>query len=222
MLVENADLYHYWRRGEYQPYDEETLTNLLVDCLIQVPRYVRVNRVIRDFPTTNVVAGNKKANLRQIATQRAEKRGLKLQDIRYREIRREKVTPADLHLRLTTYETDATTEHFLSYETDDERLAGFLRLSFPHRDQELPLPELADHAMIREVHVYGPALNLGEDSSGEAQHMGLGTELINKAKEMSREAGFSKIAVISAIGTRDYYGKHHGFEMDGLYMTAVL
>ena len=49
-------------RGEYKPYDEETLTELLVDCLIQVPRYVRVNRVIRDFPTTNVVEGNKKAN----------------------------------------------------------------------------------------------------------------------------------------------------------------
>lgn len=222
MLVENAELYQYWQRGEYQPYEEETLTDLLVDCLIQVPRYVRVNRVIRDFPTTNVVAGNKKANLRQIATQRAEKQGLTLQDIRYREIRRDKVSRNDLQLRVTTYDTDATTEHFLSFETEDERLAGFLRLSFPHPDQILPLPELADHAMIREVHVYGPALNLGEDSSGEAQHMGLGTELVEKAKEMSRQAGFSRIAVISAIGTREYYRKHHGFERDGLYMTTAL
>ncbi len=222
MLVENADLYQYWQRGEYTPYDEERLTDLLVNCLIQVPRYVRVNRVIRDFPTTNVVAGNKKANLRQIATQRAEKRGLKLQDIRYREIRREKVNRTDLQLRLTTYDTDATTEHFLSFETPAERLAGFLRLSFPKPEQDLPLPELAGHAMIREVHVYGPALNLGEDSSGEAQHMGLGSELIEKAKEMSRAAGFDKIAVISAIGTRDYYSKYHGFQLDGLYMTTVL
>ncbi|NKQ35618.1 MAG: tRNA uridine(34) 5-carboxymethylaminomethyl modification radical SAM/GNAT enzyme Elp3 [Chloroflexi bacterium] len=222
MLVPNAELYEYWQRGEYQPYDEETLTELLADCLAQVPRYVRVNRVIRDFPTTNVVAGNKKANLRQIATQRAEKRGQKLQDIRYREIRRDKVTEADLHLRVTTYETDATTEHFLSYETADERLAGFLRLSFPHPDAELPLPELAGHAMIREVHVYGPALNLGEDSQGEAQHMGVGSQLIHQAKEMARQVGFGKIAVISAIGTREYYARHHGFEVDGLYMTAVL
>ncbi|MCP4357042.1 MAG: tRNA uridine(34) 5-carboxymethylaminomethyl modification radical SAM/GNAT enzyme Elp3 [Chloroflexi bacterium] len=222
ILVENAELYHYWQRGEYQPYNEETLTNLLVECLIQVPRYVRVNRVIRDFPTTNVVAGNKKTNLRQIATQQAEKQGLKLQDIRYREIRRQKVNREELQLRLTTYETDITTEHFLSFETADKRLAGFLRLSFPHPEQELPLPELADHAMIREVHVYGPALNLGKDSSGEAQHMGLGSELIEKAKEMAQTAGFSHIAVISAIGTQEYYRQYHGFVRDGLYMTAML
>jgi elongator complex protein 3 len=222
MLVENADLYAYWQRGEYQPYDEETLTDLLADCLVQVPRYVRVNRVIRDFPTTNVVAGNKKANLRQIATARVEGHGRTLQEIRAREIRRQKVRRDELQLQVTTYETDATTEHFLSFETADERLAGFLRLSFPHPDQELPIPELADHAMIREVHVYGPALNLGDDSEGEAQHMGLGSELVNKAKEMARTADYQKIAVISAIGTREYYRKHHGFEMAGLYMTAVL
>lgn len=222
MLVQNADLYAYWQRGEYEPYDEETLTDLLADCLAQVPRYVRVNRVIRDFPTTNVVAGNKKANLRQVATERAEADGRSLQEIRSREIRRQKVRRDELHLRVTTYETDATTEHFLSFETADERLAGFLRLSFPHPNQELPIPELAGHAMIREVHVYGPALNLGDDSEGEAQHMGLGSELIAKAKEMARAAGFPKIAVISAIGTRGYYGRYHNFLMDGLYMTAVL
>ena len=69
--------------------------------------------------------------------------------------------------------------------------------------------------MIREVHVYGPALNLGEGSSGEAQHIGLGSQLVDKAKEMSVAAGYGRIAVISAIGTREYYGKHHGFKMDG-------
>jgi elongator complex protein 3 len=222
MLVENAELYEYWQRGEYQPYDEETLTELLVACKVQVPRYVRLNRVIRDFPTTNVVAGNKKANLRQIALNRMADRGLRCQCIRCREVRRDKVQPDDLSLKLETYETDATTEHFLSFETEDDKLAGFLRLSLPHKDAPHPLPELENHAMIREVHVYGPALNLGEDSSGEAQHIGLGSELIDKAKAMAREAGYDKIAVISAIGTREYYAKHHNFVMNGLYMTADL
>ncbi|MCB9431856.1 MAG: tRNA uridine(34) 5-carboxymethylaminomethyl modification radical SAM/GNAT enzyme Elp3 [Ardenticatenaceae bacterium] len=221
MLVENAELYDYWQRGEYTPYSEEELTELLVACKSQVPRYVRLNRVIRDFPTTNVVEGNKKANLRQIAQQRMAERGLRCQCIRCREIRRDKVTETDLSLRITTYDTDATTEHFLSFETEDERLAGFLRLSFPRRDVALPLPELADHAMIREVHVYGPALNLGDESSGEAQHMGLGSRLVAKAKEMAQRAGYSHIAVISAIGTREYYAKH-GFALNGLYMTAPL
>jgi len=106
---------------------------------------------------------------------------------------------------------------------EDDRIAGFLRLSLPNPQTPLPIPQLAGHAMIREVHVYGPALSIGETSDGEAQHMGLGTRLVNQAKTMAREAGFSKIAVISAVGTREYYRKV-GFEMDvdGLYMTAVL
>ncbi|VAW39149.1 histone acetyltransferase, ELP3 family [hydrothermal vent metagenome] len=222
ILVKNAELYEYWQRGEYQPYDEETLTKLLIACKVQVPRYVRLNRVIRDFPTTNVVEGNKKANLRQIALQRMAKQGLRCQCIRCREVRRDKVQRDELALKIETYETDATTEHFLSLETADDKLAGFLRLSFPHQDMLHPLPELTNHAMIREVHVYGPALNLGENSQGEAQHMGVGSELIHKAKAMAKAAGYANIAVISAIGTREYYTKHHGFKMDGLYMTAVL
>lgn len=221
MLLENAELYEYWRRGEYRPYTEEEVIDVLMRCKVQTPRTVRLTRIIRDIPTTNVVEGFKKANLRQIAQQRLKKQGLRCRCIRCREIRREKVGRADLSLRVDTYTTDATTEHFLSFETADERIAGFLRLSLPFRDRPHPLPELEDHAMIREVHVYGPALSLGEDSQGEAQHMGLGTELVEKAQEMAREAGYGRIAVISAIGTRAYYAKH-GFKLDGLYMTADL
>ena len=189
--------------------------------MVQTPRWVRLNRVVRDFPTTNVVEGNKKANMRQIAQREMKERGLRSRDIRNREIRREKVTREDLRLRIDTYETDGTTEHFLSFETEDERIAGFLRLSLPDHNQPHPLPELEGHAMIREVHVYGPALNLGEDSQGEAQHLGLGGELVQKAKEMAQAAGYGRIAVISAIGTREYY-KRHDFAVDGLYMTARL
>lgn len=222
MLVENAELYAYWQRGEYTPYTEDEVLEVLLRTMPHTPRYVRLNRVIRDFPTTNVVEGNKKANLRQVAEQKLKQDGAPCMCIRCREIRRDPVTRDQLSLRTLSYETDATTEHFLSFETADDRLAGFLRLSFPHRDAPHPLPELENHAMIREVHVYGPALNLGEDSDGEAQHMGLGRELIDCAKKMARAAGYEKIAVISAVGTREYYAKHHGFELDGLYMTAVL
>ena len=181
MLVENAELYEYWQRGEYQPYSEEQVRDVLIACMVQTPRWVRLNRVIRDFPTTNIVAGNKKANMRQIAQRKLEKRGLHLQDIRYREIRREQVGLKDLSMRIDSYTTDATMEHFISFETVDERIAGFLRLSLPDRSQPHPLLELENHAMIREVHVYGPALNLGDSSQGEAQHIGLGTQLVEES-----------------------------------------
>lgn len=221
MLLENAELYDYWQRGEYEPYDEETLVELLAAAKAQVPRFVRINRVIRDIPTTNVVAGFKKANLRQIAQERMRAKGLHCQCIRCREIRRETVAPEELALRVESYATDATQEHFLSFEREDGRIAGFLRLSLPDPAQPHPFPKLAGHAMIREVHVYGPAVPIGEESQGEAQHVGLGAQLIERAKEMSRAAGYERIAVISAIGTRRYYARH-GFAEDGLYMTAAL
>ncbi len=221
ILVENADLYGYWQRGEYVPYSEEEVRDVLVACMAQTPRWVRLNRVIRDFPTTHVVAGNKKANMRQIAQDKMREEGLPLRDIRAREIRRQPVRRDELSLRVDSYETTGTEEHFLSFETADERIAGFLRLSFPNLDEPHPFPELAGHAMIREVHVYGPALDLGEESRGEAQHMGLGTELIKNAGQMAREAGYGHLAVISAIGTREYYAKL-GFELRGLYMTTAL
>ena len=221
MLLQNAELYEYWQRGEYKPYTEEQVTELLVQCKIQTPRTVRLTRIIRDIPTTNVVEGFTKANLRQIAQQAMKKRGLTCECIRCREIRRQKVETGDLRLEIESYETDATTEHFLSFVTEDDRIAGFLRLSLPQQNIELPIPELAGHAMIREVHVYGPAVPIGDDSDGEAQHIGLGTQLVAKAKEMAHETGYGRIAVISAIGTRNYYRKL-GFERDGLYMTAAL
>jgi GNAT superfamily N-acetyltransferase len=83
------------------------------------------------------------------------------------------------------------------------------------------MPEIAGAAMIREVHVYGPALGIGSESAGEAQHLGLGRRLIAEAKEHARAAGFDRLAVISAIGTRRYY-ERLGFERGELYMIAPL
>ena len=223
MLLENAELYQYWQRGEYKPYTEAEVTDILVHCLTHTPRYARLTRVIRDIPTTNVVEGFTKANLRQIAEAKATKAGHTIEEIRHREIRRETVTPSELTLCQLRYETERTTEIFLSFETaadsqHGERLAGFLRLSLPDRNHPHPIDALRDHAMIREVHVYGPALALGKSGQGEAQHIGLGTQLVQKAIDLATDFGYDQIAVISAIGTRNYYRKH-GFEQNGLYMT---
>ena len=221
MLLPNAELYDYWRRGEYQPYTEEELVTLLANCKAATPPYVRLTRVVRDFPTTHVVAGNKKANLRELAQARLREEGRPCRCIRCREIRRDSVPPGAIQLRDLVYKTDATVEHFLSFETPDDRLAAFLRLSLPIPTPSPLFPELAGCAMIREVHVYGPALDPGDASQGEAQHTGLGMRLIERAAEIARQAGFGRLAVISAVGTREYY-RALGFAPDGLYMSAPL
>jgi elongator complex protein 3 len=83
------------------------------------------------------------------------------------------------------------------------------------------LDEIADSALIREVHVYGPALGIGAESDAHAQHAGLGTQLLDAAKAMSRNAGYQQISVIAATGTRAYYAAR-GFVQGELYMNGSL
>ena len=59
--------------------------------------------------------------------------------------------------------------------------------------------------MIREVHVYGQSLAVGAEQRGAAQHIGLGTRLLDEAARIAREHGYRRLAVIAAVGTRLYY-----------------
>jgi len=129
------------------------------------------------------------------------------------------VDPASLTVTVTTYETDATVEHFLAGETPDGYLAGFLRLSFPQVEPDME--ELRGSAVVRELHIYGPVVELSQRRDGRAQHIGLGTRLLEMAAEMARRAGYRHLAVISAVGTRPYY-RARGFRREGTYMVRPL
>jgi elongator complex protein 3 len=110
-------------------------------------------------------------------------------------------------------------ERFLEWVTSDDRLAGFLRLTLPRGDA--PLPELAGAALIREVHVYGASLPLGDRADTARQHAGLGRALVEEAARIACEAGYGRIAVISAVGTRPYY-RRLGFTEGALYQHRTL
>jgi len=221
-LLKEAELYEYYQKGLYQPYDEATLVDLIARCKLHTPRYTRINRIFRDIPSPNIVAGNKKTNLRQLVQRyMAEHEMGSCQCLRCREVRRQKVTAADLRLDVLPYDTADSREFFISFITSEDKVAGFLRLSLPNTPDVVPIDEIKHAAMIREVHVYGPALGVGKDSRGEAQHRGLGAHLVAQAETISREAGFEQLAVISAIGTRNYY-RRLGFELAEFYMMKPL
>ncbi len=220
-LLSDTELYELWQQGAYRPYDEETLVDLLARCKTHIPPYCRVNRLMRDIPSPNIVAGVKKTNLRQIVQRHMAKEGLACRCIRCREVRGEPVDPNALVLERLDYETDATRECFLSYTTPDDRLAGFLRLSLPYAEAKPAIAELSGCALVREVHIYGPAQELGDRRAGAAQHAGLGTRLLDEARRIARQAGFRRLAVIAAVGTRPYY-RARGFDQGELYVIADL
>ncbi len=217
-LLKSAELYRYWQAGEYHPYTEQELIDLIADLKETVPRYCRINRVIRDIPSPNVIEGNRNTSLRQDVGVEMRRRGTACQCIRCREVRGQKVRSADLVLNDLVYYPAYAEEHFISYNTSDDKLAGYLRLSLPKRDNLLALDDLQGAAIIREVHVFGQSLEVGTEQAGAAQHLGLGSALILEAERISREKGFKHLAVISAVGTRAYYAAR-GFELGQLYMV---
>ena len=220
-LLRNAELYQYWERGEYRPYEEQELIDLLADIKPTVPRFCRINRVIRDIPSNHVVEGNRNTSLRQDVAQEMKKRGSTCQCIRCREIRKGKIDDRNLVLDDQVYKAGWAEEHFLSYNTQDDNILGFLRLSLPSANHFFPVEELQDAAIIREVHVYGQSVELGGESSGSVQHRGLGSSLIEKAAEIALSNGYRKLTVISAVGTREYYAAR-GFTLTDLYMVRDL
>ena len=221
-LLANAELYEYWQRGEFKPYTTEELIDLIADIKPTIPRYCRVNRVIRDIPSTNVVEGNRRTSLRQDVHAEMRRRGTRCECVRCREVRGKPVHLELLRLDDAVYSAGGAEEHFISYVTPDDKLAGFLRLSLPGKESpQTGMPDLDEAALIREVHVYGQSLPVGAEKRGAAQHTGLGTRLLEKAESIAKVNGFKRMAVISAVGTRGYY-LERGFERGELYLTKTL
>ena len=222
-LIGSAPLARELEERGWLPYPEDVLVNVLVQDVLATPAFTRISRMIRDFSAGDIVAGNKKTNLRQMVETRLAESGEPVREIRFREIATGDVDPTSLALEDVTYRTTATDEHFLQWVAPDGRIAGFLRLSLPHPDAVAALggesPIGPGEAMIREVHVYGRVARL--HAAGSTQHIGLGKQLVNRAAAIAREAGYGKLNVISAIGTREYYRKL-GFEDAGLYQRLQL
>ena len=217
-LIESAELMSYYVSGAWRPYTRSELLDVLVHSLGATPRYCRLTRVIRDIPGTEIVTGNRTTNLRQVAEQEAERRGVVCRDIRAREIGGRRVDASALRMRRTDYEAASGRETFLEFVAEDGRVAGFLRLRLPAASEpgEGPIEELAGRALIREVHVYGAVVGLGERGKGRSQHIGLGRRLIAEALAVAADAGFEQVAVISSVGTREYY-RRLGFADGKLY-----
>lgn len=241
VLVEGTGLCERFEDHTWQPYSEPSLVDVLVSDTCATPAFTRISRMIRDISAPDIKAGNKKVNLRQLVEQRIDSEGLATAEIRHREVSLANVAAEDLSLEVVEYETTATSERFLQWVTSQGKIAGFLRLSLPHTNaiaqlneeyeaatsktaeqrHTLPLPLQAGEAMIREVHVYGRVEKLQHAGINNAQHRGLGIKLVNRACELASRAGYQRINVISAVGTRGYYRKL-GFYDNGLYQQRML
>jgi len=227
MVLKGTKLYDMWKKGEYAPYTTEQAIKLIAKVKKDLPPWVRVIRIQRDIPVNLVVAGVTKSNLRELVEAEMRAHGDSCNCIRCREIglriSKEKVKPylKAIELKRIDYKANGGKEVFLSFEeTSNNLLIGFLRLRKPSEDAHRL--EMKDAAGIRELHVYGPMVEIGERASEKWQHRGYGRELLAEAERIaSKEWGLDSINVISGIGARDYYRKFC-YERNGPYMKKTL
>ncbi|WP_138006805.1 tRNA uridine(34) 5-carboxymethylaminomethyl modification radical SAM/GNAT enzyme Elp3 [Halalkalirubrum salinum] len=223
LVVRGTRVYDEWYRGEYEPLDNEAAADIVAEVMGMIPEYTRLQRVQRDIPADFIDAGVWKSNLRQLAEQRAEARGIEIRDIRSREVgmNDEDPDPEAIELSVERYSVCGGTEHFISFEDPvRDLLIGFCRLRFPGDPVRR---ELQDAAIVRELHVYGSEAGIGADvGDREWQHKGYGRRLLARAEELASEAGYDKLSVISGIGVREYYRKKLGYHQDGPYVSTYL
>ncbi len=225
LVTKGSELYDLWENGEYEPYSDEEAVELITKVKAILPKWVRTMRIQRDIPSTLIETGVLKSNLGEIVYNNLEKHDINCKCIRCREIGHKKTsqeyTLDDFELFSENYTACEGQEYFLSIEDfNEESLAGFLRLRLPSKNHFRP--EISDAtALVRELHVYGNMIKIGDKNPKIGQHTGFGERLLKEAENIALDNGRDEIAIISGIGTRNYYRKF-GYEKVGPYMKKKL
>jgi elongator complex protein 3 len=214
LVIRGSELESWYQDSRYQPYGNEEMVDLLIDIKTLVPKYVRISRLMRDIPGKFIIAGSRDLALRGTIRKKMEQIGLRCSCIRCREYGhrlRDGWAIGEPWLVRLDYETWGGKEVFLSYEDGDGTLFGLLRL----RVNE-------GKAMVRELHIFGPEVPLGERLERTAQHQGLGESLLRGAEKIAGEEFKSdRLVVLSGVGAREYY-RSLGYGLEGAYMVKKL
>ncbi|MGC8651380.1 MAG: elongator complex protein 3 [Minisyncoccia bacterium] len=220
VVLKEAPLYRKYLVGDYKPYTDKELIDLLIRIKSKIPPYVRIVRVIRDIPSPDIIAGNKMSNLRQVVLAKMHEEGKACQCLRCREPHNIVIDFKNVKLIRREYEASNGKEIFLSYEdAKNNKVLAFLRLRLPY---EWSLESLKGAAIVRELHSYGIVAPLEIKNQSNVQHKGLGKKLMAWGEKIiKKETNYQKIAVISGIGVRDYYRKL-GYRLENTYLVKKI
>ena len=211
-----------FEEGIYKPYEDYHLFDIIKEFKKKIKPQIRINRIIRDISGHYILGGysQKMSNLRQTLKEDMVRNNWKCGCIRCREVKDNSFEKKELKLKVLEYKSSGGREFFISFETP-EFLIGFIRLRLNSNKEMKQFPILEGCGLIRELHIYSPLLNVGENDIYSSQHKGYGSLLIRKAEEIAEMNGFNKMAIISGTGVRNYYRKF-GYELKDTYMIKSL
>lgn len=215
-VVPYTKIEEWYKSGEFKPYDEKDLEDILLETKRIMLPWIRLNRIIRDIPTDYIMASGDHPNMRQTLYNKMKKKGWKCNCIRCREIKLQVID--EVVFRVRQYRSSNGTEFFISAEdATGDLLCGFVRLR--HSD-------IQDFSWIRELHVYGLIHTTNNkdiiiDNNHTVQHKGIGLRLMELVKKISTHFKKTKIRVISGEGTKNYYKKLGYKECEYGYMEII-
>lgn len=220
-VIDDSPLAKTYKTIGFKPMNEEETREILEEMTKMIPEYCRTMRIMREIPPDKLISGTTRIDIRRDVEKNLRDKKEKINEIRMRELgfNRQYYKNFDdkIFLKRSEYEASGGKEIFLQYVNKDNILFGLLRLRFLNKPF---IEDLKNCAMVREIHVYGKSLNIGEEGI-EGQHIGIGKKLMKEAEKIAKENGFKKLAVISGIGVREYY-KKLGYELKGYYMIKEL
>jgi len=226
MVMEGTKLYDEWKAGKFKPLTTKEAAEIIAESKRYFPPYTRLMRLQRDIPTNVTSAGVDRTNLRQYVEKLAEEKSIKCRCIRCREIGHfeiktgRKLKFEDIKIVTNEYDASKGREFFISAEdVKNNVLVGFVRLRFPSQCLRQEITEKS--ALIRELHVFSPATQIGKSSEDSYQHKGLGKRLMAKAETIAKECDKNKIVVIAGIGARKYFEKIV-YSLNGPYMSKTI
>src|SRR5881409_258603 len=226
LVTPGTQLHEEWKRGEYTPYSTEQSACLIAEIKQYVPRWVRIMRIQREIPVDGIADGVKHGNLRQLVEQELMNRGMRCHCIRCREVgitylkNGESPDLERVELKRIDYEGSGGTDIFLSFEDPEhDILVGYVRVRIPTENAHRPEIALQNTSIIRELHVFGQTVPVGDRLAGAFQHKGYGSKLLAEAERIATEEhDCQKLLVISALGTKRYYSRF-GYTHDGPYVS---
>ena len=224
-VTKHTQLAQWYQQGKYNPYPLQDLIQTIIEFKKEiVPPWVRIGRLTRDITTTMMDAQLFPPNLREMVQDEMMKLHIHCNCIRCREIQLEKPS-LPISTRVLSYESAGGKEFYIEKIDAEKKCLGFIRLRLPSFlfDAKMKpiFPVLKDAGIIRELHVYGKAMEIGEIDRTSTQHKGLGETLLELAEETAKKEGVNKLAIISGIGVREYYRKK-GYTLKEGYMIKHL
>ncbi|MFH1359275.1 MAG: tRNA uridine(34) 5-carboxymethylaminomethyl modification radical SAM/GNAT enzyme Elp3, partial [archaeon] len=241
-VIEGSVLSNWHKKKKYKPYSKEDIKKLVIKIMGIIPNYCRVMRIMREIPPDFLVSGTTRIDLRKDIDVELKKLKIKINEIRFREIgftirdlKHGKKIDNKLRLRISKYKASGGNEYFLEIVNKDNILFGLARL----RVFEGEIGNLKNNmrgkravarsrvtksgidindkkekkAFVREIHVYGKALGIGEKAKMIGQHSGLGKKLMKEIEDICKKEKVKELKVISGVGVREYY-KKLGYKLD--------